>query len=171
MRDASFVQIICWFVQQQYIRILNERRCKEESRLLPTRKRLNDAIMYLSVTFKVHNLEHLINLWVNIVHLFRKTFFEKCAYREVELPTWNNLTRHRYCYTIYDMNVPALWTKGFGNESKKGRFPCTILPHKGKFGTTTHGKRDLLENRLCWSVLKRDIFKSNNNIPSLCHMF
>ncbi len=171
MRNTRLVQIICWFIQQQHVRVLNERRSKEEARLLPTRKRLDDTVMYFSVTFKVHNLEYLINLWINIVHLFRKTFFEKCAHGEVELSTRNNLTRHCNRYTIYNMNVPALRTKGFSNESKKGRFSCAVLPHKGKFRTTTHGERNLLKNRFCWSVLKRDIFKSNNNIPSLCHMF
>src|SRR3989338_2841156 len=38
MRNTFNVEVVCWFVEQEHISILNERTCKEESCLLSTRK-------------------------------------------------------------------------------------------------------------------------------------
>src|SRR3989344_8623107 len=116
------------------------------------------------MAFEVHHLEHVVDEWVNVVHLFWEDLLEKIAHGELELIARDDLPRERNREPLFDMYSPVFRLNGACDESEYRAFARAILTHEGNLGTAAYGERELVEDWFARRVFKRNILEAHYRI-------
>lgn len=75
--DACGIKVVRRLVQEKQVRVLDKSGREQETCLLTARERGDDAVV---VGLQVHHLEHLIDLWVDVVYLLGEALLEECTH-------------------------------------------------------------------------------------------
>ncbi len=106
MFDARLVEIVRRLVEQEHVRILNDRVRKEQSRLLATGKAFDDPVERRD---EVHHVEHFFDARFDVVDFFaRKCAGKKFQNGGVELVAGDDLLGDRLCKTVLHDDIALL---------------------------------------------------------------
>src|SRR3989344_837975 len=121
---------------------------QEKTGLLSTRKATNysflESLSLLLRWGEVYNLQHGLNLGIDIVNLLRKTLLKESTDSEGEFRPRNNLPRNSDSGSGLNIDISFVWVTIAGNQRKDSTFTSTVLTHQSKLGATAYYKTRLL---------------------------
>ena len=131
--NASRIKIICWFVEQQNVRLLNQCRREKQSRLLSARKAADfflENVRTGKMTGQVHDLKHGSDARIDVVYFLLKAGLKKFAHSPIHPLSRNDLLGNGDAGSSDNSHAAGFWNILLGEQRKNGAFASTILPHQ-----------------------------------------
>src|SRR3989344_3309430 len=100
--------------------------------------------MHLLVTLKIHHLQHVINLRVDVVNLVVKALLKKSSHSQINLLARDYLARVGYGEAGKDVDPTRLGFELALNKGKDRALACPVLTHDGNLGSTANIKISLI---------------------------
>jgi len=159
--DAGMIEVVGWLVQKKEVWFLDERTRQKKARLLPARKRTDLLIM---IGLQVHDVEHAVDLRIDVIHLLRELTLEVFAHGKITLGRRDDLVRHSYGRT-WRKEHPTFFRHVLAHdETEQRRLTRAVLAHERDLHTLLQGELGFRKDRMIVPVVKRDVFEAHNRL-------
>ncbi len=161
MVDALLIQVVRRLVEQQEIRLLNERECQEQPRLLPAGEL---AQLLVHGRAHVHGIEHLGDVLLDVVLRLRERALKELAHGVVEHRVRQHLLGDAdgHAFLLVDLALGRFQL--LHDQLEDGALARAVLPHDGELGVLAHREARAFQNRLVVIEVESHVLKPEDDI-------